>query len=365
MQSDWSYVMTGDSIDVARIAEQFELDNEFTWGSNVKLTGKSGAVHKFDLVVTSKKDESKKVAVLHGISEDLVSDIMKFNAIASDCGISLKALVVNKDLDDTEINLTHMYNIVTIDQRQESKSKSDIFGVKELDESLGGAMRKGNVYMISGKTGVGKTTTATQFLVQGARVGEKGAIILTDTRGAEYVANAKTFTFGFEEYYKEGTIEVIELSDRIRELKEDVLESLKNRTRYISKLTGEISKIVVESRITRLVIDPITPMIVENDDFVNQFIMALAIPHTYILITSPVMKSDLSMFGIEEYFVSGVIKLEMEDPSAGIRKASIVKMRGGSYNPYPFYFKITSRGLVPFQSERDVKGSSIFKKIDA
>lgn len=358
-------VMTGDSVDIARIAEEFALDNEFTWGSNVKITGKSGAVHKFDLVVTSKKDENVKVAVLHGISEDLVSDIMKFNAIASDCGISLKALVIEKDLDDTEVNLTHMYNIVTIDQRQSLKPKSDIFGVKELDESLGGAMKRGNVYMVSGKTGVGKTTTATQFLVQGARLGEKGAIILTDTRGAEFIANAKTFTFGFEEYYKEGTIEVIELSDRIRELKEDVLESLKSRSRYIEKLTGEINRIVIESNISRLVIDPLTPMIVENDDFVNQFIMSLAIPHTYMLVTSPVMKSDVSMYGIEEYFVSGIIKLEMDDPSAGIRKASIVKMRGGSYSPYPFYFKITTKGIIASQSERDLKGGSIFKRVEA
>jgi circadian clock protein KaiC len=356
--------MAEDSINVERVAEQFELDSEFTWGSNVKLTGKSGAVHKFDLVVTSKKDENVKVAVLHGISDDLVSDIMKFNAISSDCGISLKALVIDKDLDDTEINLTHMYNIVTIDQRQNIKTKSDMFGVKEFDESLGGAMRKGNVYMVSGKTGVGKTTTATQFLVQGARIGERGAIILTDTRGAEYIANAKTFSFGFEEYYKEGTIEVIELSDKIRELKEDVLESLKTRSRYISKLTGEINRIVVESNITRLVIDPITPMIVENDDFVNQFIMALAVPHTYMLVTSPVMKSDVSMFGIEEYFVSGVIKLEMEDAPSGIRKASIVKMRGGSFSPYPFFFKITTKGIVSSQTEKDSRSGSFFKKVE-
>jgi circadian clock protein KaiC len=357
--------MTGESINVARVAEEFELDNEFTWGSDVKITGRSGAVHKFDLVVTSKKDESIKIAVLNGISDDLVSDIMKFNAISSDCGISLKALVVSKDLDDTEINLTQMYSIITIDQRKGRRVKSDVFGVKDLDESLGGAMKRGNVYMVSGKTGVGKTTTCTQFLVQGARMGEKGAIILTDTRGAEYVANAKTFTFGFEEYYKEGTIEVIELSDRIRELKEEVLESLKNRSKYINKLTGEINKIILEANISRLAIDPITPMIVENDDFVNQFMMALAIPHTFILITSPVMKSDVSMYGIEEYFVSGIIKLEMDDPAAGIRKASIVKMRGGTYNPYPFYYKITPKGIISSQSERDSKSGSIFKRVES
>ena len=358
--------MPVESINVQRVAEEFELDNEFTWAADAKLTGKSGAVHKFDLVVTSKKDENVKVAVLKGISDDLVSDIMKFNAIAGDCGISLKALVVEKDLDQTETNLVHMYNIVTIDQRSKTKSRSSVFGVKELDESLGGAMRRGNVYMLSGKTGVGKTTTCTQFLVEGARMGERGAIILTDTRGSEYIANAKTFTFGFEEYYKEGMIEVIELSDRIRELKEGVLESLKSRERYISKLTGEIKRIVAESRISRLAIDPITPMIVENDDFVNQFIMNLAIPDTYLIVTSPVMKSDLSMYGIEEYFVSGVIKLEVDDPTAGIRKATIVKMRGGSYNPYPFYFKITTKGIVSSQAETEPRqsSSSFFKKVE-
>ena len=44
-------------------------------------------------------------------------------------------------------------------------------------------------------------------------------------------------------------------------------------------------------------------------DFVNQFVMSLAIPHTYLLVTSPVMKSDVSMYGIEEYFVIHVCKI--------------------------------------------------------
>jgi circadian clock protein KaiC len=355
--------MVADSSEIARIAEEFKLDNEFTWANDIKVTGKSGAVHKFDLVVTSKSDENIKIAVLRGMSDDLVDDIMKFNAVAADCGIQLKALVVDKDLDDTETNLTHMYNIVTIDKRQKPKPRSEIFGFKELDDALAGAMKKGNVYMISGKTGVGKTTSCTEFLVQGARIGEKGAIILTDTRGAEYIANASTFSFGFDEYYKEGTIEVIELSDRIRELKEDVLESLKNRNKYIKKLTEEIKQVVVGSNISRLAIDPITPMLVDNDDFVNQFMMELAIPHTYILVTSPTMRSDLSMFGMEEYFVSGVIKLEIEDMPTGSRKATIVKMRGGAHSSSPIYFRITQKGIVSVEDTGAGASRSVFKKV--
>jgi len=356
-------VMNYNPADIVTIAEEFEMDNEFTWASDVKLTGKSGTIHEFDLVVTSKRDKNVKVAVLKSISDDLARDIVKFNEIASDCGISLKALVTNKDIGPNVANLLHTYNIITINQRSESIPKSDLFGVKELDESLGGAMKRGNVYMVSGKTGVGKTTLCTQFLVQGASVGERGAIILTNTRGSEYIANAKTFSFGFEGYYKEGTIEVIELSDGIRELKEKALESLRARERYINKLTGEIKKIVVESKLSRLAIDPITPMIVENDDFVNQFIMNLTIPETYLLVTSSVMKSDLSMYGIEENFVSGVIKLEVEDPTNVARKATVVKMRGGSYNPYPFYFKITSKGIVAALIEKEQKSSPFFENV--
>ena len=151
MQSTSGPVTTVDSIDVTKVAEEFELDNEFTWVKDAKITGKSGAVHKFDLVVTSKKDENIKIAVLHGISSDLVNEIMKFNATASDCGVQLKVLVVSKDLDNTENNLTHMYNIVTIDQRQKHKPKSYIFGVEGIDKRLSGTMRKGSVYMISGE----------------------------------------------------------------------------------------------------------------------------------------------------------------------------------------------------------------------
>jgi circadian clock protein KaiC len=64
---------------------------------------------------------------------------------------------------------------------------------------------------------------------------------------------------------------------------------------------------------------------------------SFAIPDTYLLITSPTMNSDVSIYGIEEYFVFGAIKLEMEDLTTGLRKATIVKMRGGESNPQPFF----------------------------
>jgi len=341
--------MIADSTEIARVAEEFKLDKEFTWANDIKVTGKSGAVHKFDLVVTSKNDENIKIAVLRGMSNDLVDDIMKFNAVAADCSIQLKALVTDKDLDNTETNLTHMYNIVTItiDKRQKPNLKSEIFGIRQLDDALAGAMKKGNLYMISGKTGVGKTTIGLHFLVNGAKNREKGAIILTDTRPTEFISNSSSFSFGFGSYYKAKMIEVLELSDQIREMKYEILSNRKEEKKFITKITTEIKKFVVGNNISRLVIDPITPALVGEDDFINMMMNALAMPGVITIIMSNVRATDLSFYGIEEYYCSGVIKLEFADPIYGTRTMSTIKMRGGSYDPTPFNYRITNDGIVP------------------
>ena len=54
------------------------------------------------------------------------------------------------------------------------------------------------------------------------------------------------------------------------------------------------------------------------------------------------LRSWVTVFGMEEFFVSGLIKLEMDEPESEVKKTSIVKMNGGGYNTNPFHFKIAS-----------------------
>jgi circadian clock protein KaiC len=346
---------------VPKIAGVFSI-KDYESKQNASLTGGSGVVHKFDIILQSKTDENVKAVALIAKPRELVNDLMLLNSSAEDCGINLKAVVVEKEMDETESNLASIYHISIINPKLDEAvvPKESLFGVKGLDHMINGVMKKGNVYMISGKAGAGKTTSCTHFLVQGAKIGEKGAIILSDMRPSEFINNAKTFSFGFEKYYNDGLIEVMELSDKIRELKQEILDDPKNYRKFITKLTTEIKKAVVASDIVRLAIDPITPMLVENDDFVNIFFNTLAMDGVYVIVTSGLRKSDVSVFGIEEYYVSGIIKLEMVDGNNYLRKASIVKMRGGVYDPKPFSFKITSNGIVA-AGEDEISDGSILK----
>src|ERR1041384_7999721 len=55
-------------------------------------------------------------------------------------------------------------------------------GISGLDEVLGGGLPSGGVYLLQGEPGVGKTTMALQFMLEGTRRGEIALYVgLTET----------------------------------------------------------------------------------------------------------------------------------------------------------------------------------------
>lgn len=338
---------------VDKVTELFSI-KDFTTENDALVEGRSGAKHKFDLIVSSKQGKKAKLAVLNKLSQDTIKDVMMFNAFAEDCGIQLKVLSVDRELNDPEINLLNTYHISVIDNRSTEvvNLRPVIFGLTELDRMVNGSVKKGNVYMISGNVGSGKTVLSTHFLVQGARLGEKGAIILTDSKREQYVENSQAMFPDFADFYKNGTIEVIELSSETQKLRREVLRNRKNSYRYVTRLADEIRDTVKGSRIQRLVIDPITPVLMDDEDIANQMFRSLGIPQCTTLVTSGVRGSNLSFYGFEEYYASGIILLETDFGASDTKRATIVKMRGGGFIPGTLYFQISRTGVTEGQDNK-------------
>src|SRR5664279_4300691 len=68
-------------------------------------------------------------------------------------------------------------------QSKAQKESRCTLGVEGLDKILGGGLPRSRVYLVQGEPGVGKTTLALQFLLEGARLGEAGLYItLSETK---------------------------------------------------------------------------------------------------------------------------------------------------------------------------------------
>src|SRR5215213_9532892 len=78
-------------------------------------------------------------------------------------------------------------------------------GIPGLDAILGGGLPTNHLYLIDGEPGAGKTTLALQFLLEGARNGEKGLYVTLSESRAELLGVARSHGWSLD------TVDVFEL----------------------------------------------------------------------------------------------------------------------------------------------------------
>lgn len=88
-------------------------------------------------------------------------------------------------------------------------------GVAGLDEILGGGFPTRHLYLIDGEPGTGKTTLGLQFLIEGAKEGERGLYVTLSESRRELLAVAESHGWSLDgidifELTTEGTIDVEE-----------------------------------------------------------------------------------------------------------------------------------------------------------
>ncbi|MFH1470600.1 MAG: ATPase domain-containing protein, partial [Candidatus Micrarchaeota archaeon] len=86
-------------------------------------------------------------------------------------------------------------------------------GVDGLDDMLGGGIPKGNVVLLSGQAGTGKTIFSLQYLYNGSsNFKEKGLYITFEETREDILEQAKHFGWDFEELEKAGMIKILTFS---------------------------------------------------------------------------------------------------------------------------------------------------------
>src|SRR3954470_1222523 len=66
------------------------------------------------------------------------------------------------------------------------------FGIPGLDDITAGGLARGRMFLLEGSPGTGKTTIASQFLIEGAARGERGLYITLSETEEEFRAGAES-----------------------------------------------------------------------------------------------------------------------------------------------------------------------------
>ncbi|MDQ3231493.1 MAG: hypothetical protein M3Q07_06695, partial [Pseudobdellovibrionaceae bacterium] len=121
-------------------------------------------------------------------------------------------------------------------------------GIAGLDDILLGGVLKGNVIVVEGMPGTGKSTMALEFLYRGARdFHEPGLIVCFETSAQKLVRDAAGFGWDILALVRENKLKILELQPSV------LIDELQSETGVLSQ---EVARIGAK----RVVIDGLTPL---------------------------------------------------------------------------------------------------------
>ncbi|MBU1120451.1 MAG: ATPase domain-containing protein [archaeon] len=210
-------------------------------------------------------------------------------------------------------------------------------GVPGLDELMDGGIPRGNLVVLAGDPGSGKSCLCLSYLYQGVtKYDEPGIYISLEESVDEIVRDGKQFGWDFKKLMKEKRIliETVELYDfdKLKNLIEDSIQ-------------------VIEAK--RLVIDPgvIFRLYFERELDARKRIMSLGkmlklIDCTTIITNEINLDKTRSLFGLEEYVADGVILLyHTKIENRFVRSVGVLKMRGTKISEKLHPIVISSTGV--------------------
>ena len=246
-------------------------------------------------------------------------------------------------------------------------------GINGLDEALNGGIPKGNIVLIAGGAGTGKSTLAMQFLVNGAeKFKEKGLYITTEQKKEDLEKQAAQYGWNLPALQKAGKLAIFYLDTLVEKnhipVLEEVIEKVSPQRIVIDSMTTLTDNLAITDFkdttgfsmvqiMDNVVPTPLSEKLITKNVLYNLINMLKTKYQATVFLTSELYEDakGLSADGVSEFICDGVIKLDyLGVGSAEYRSLLIRKMRYTKHQKDYVPYDIENNGI-------SVKKEEIFK----
>jgi circadian clock protein KaiC len=214
-------------------------------------------------------------------------------------------------------------------------------GVPEIDELLNGGIPRGTVTIISGPTGVGKTTLGTQFMKEAAGRGERSVIYLFEENTKTFMNRSRAVNIPVNDMIERGTLQVHEVNALERSPQEFgcmVRTEVENNDTGIVMIDGIAGY--------RLTLRGEDDTVLERMHTLGRYLNSMGV--TTILVDET--KNVTGEFNATQenisYLADGIVFLRHLELQGKLRKAiGVLKKRTSDFERTLRRFEITSHGI--------------------
>ena len=262
-------------------------------------------------------------------------------------GTGFRSGIVDFDITDQGLTVYPKIPIEILTAKTDFRIRKS-FGIKGLDDILGGGIPQGHMVLISGNTGTGKTTLGMHFLIQGINEGENAVFVALEEPIEQIKKTALTHGWDLNRYEKEGKIKFVVVNlidvsnDKLLYNIINAAEKIKAKRVIMDSVSSLFSATMGEEQVRQFLLQASRYFKANAITCIMNYLASSSFGAARGQLLSSLVTNEMRLSSL----LDGIIILLYVERGQKIRKLlSVLKLRGSQHSKEIFSYEIEKDGI--------------------